>query len=243
MVLHPRCYKRMSEHLSDEHIIAYRGRKLAAADLLSASNHLAACATCRARAATPEELHAGYKAIRAVMDAEAGTLHLTYDEIAAYVDGQLRTEDNARVDLHVRECAACAADLEGIQALRRELETSRAIERSSGRFTAFWQTALSWRGALVLAGAAGCALLVVLLFQKPGQQNLNYRAQVSVPGVSPEARRPVESATIRDGNRLVTIAAGGVVSGLEALPDSDRAAVERVLAAKRVDASAASAVL
>ena len=127
----------MSEHLSDGQILAYRERKLAVADLLSASNHLAACVACRARVATPEELHAGLKAIRGVLEVEAGTSHLTYEEIAAYVDGQLRTEDEARVDLHVRDCAPCAADLQGIQALRNELETPRAIEKPRGRFADF----------------------------------------------------------------------------------------------------------
>jgi hypothetical protein len=121
-------------------------------------------------------------------------------------------------------------------------------ERPRSRLADFWQTALNWRGALVLAGAAACALLLVFLVPKPGRQNPNYRAQAeppktSVPAVSSEPGKSLAAATIRDGNRLVMIAAGGTVSGLDALPDSDRAALERVLAAKRVDAPAAIAGL
>lgn len=225
----------LSEHLSDENIVAYRGRRLAAAELLSASDHLAACAACRVRVSPPKELHDGFAAIRAVLDAEAHTSHLTYDEIALYVDGQLRTEDGARVERHARDCPPCAADLEGIQALRSELETPRAKERPRGRLADLWQTRLNWKGSLVLAGAAACALLLVFVIRGPAPR-----------AVAPEPRQSGQTATvnsIRDGKRLISIAAGGMVSGLDALSDSDRAALERVLAAKRVDAPASIAGL
>jgi hypothetical protein len=245
----------MTEHLSDEIILAYRRRSLAAAELLSASNHLAACADCRVRVSPPSVLHAGFAAIRTVLVAEANPSHLSYDEIASYVDGKLQSEDVARVELHARECPSCAADLKGIQALRNELEAPPARKSSWGKFAEFWQTGLNWKGSLVFAGAAGCALLLLFVVRGPNPQEANRRAQAQPPksaapaGVSagvPEPRQPVQTATadsIRDGNRLVSIAAGGTISGLEAIPDSDRTSLQRVLAANRVDAPAALAGL
>ena len=123
----------LSEHLSDESILAYRGRRLRAVELLSASQHLAACAACRVRVSPAKHLHDGIEAIRAVLVAEANPAHLTYDEISSYVDGPLRTEDEARVERHARECPACAAELKGIQALRNQLDGPQAKERSRGR--------------------------------------------------------------------------------------------------------------
>jgi hypothetical protein len=228
----------LSEHLSDETILAYRGRRLAAAELLSASDHVAACAACRVRVSPPKELHDGFEAIRAVLDAEANTAHLTYDEIAGYVDGQLRAEDGARVERHARECLPCGADLEGIRALRRELAAPRAKERPWGRWADLWRTGLNWKGPLVLAGAAGCALLLFLVVRGP-TPDPNRRAQTA----SPKAGQTATVNSIRDGNRLISIGAGGIISGLDAWPDSDRAALERVLTAKRVDAPAAIAGL
>jgi anti-sigma factor RsiW len=237
----------MSEHLSDENIEAYRGRRLPAAELLSASSHLAACEACRVRVSSPKELHRGFEAIRAVLDAEANTAHLTYDEIARYVDGQLPTEDGARVELHARECPPCADDIEGIQALRIELDAPPAKQRPWGRLADLWRTGLNWKGSLVLAGAAGCALLVVLVVRGPGPRGgASAGVSTGASTSAPEPRQPAQTATvnsIRDGKRLISIAAGGVITGLDGLSDSDRAALERVLAAKRVDAPASIAGL
>lgn len=214
-----------------------------AAELLSASDHLAACTACRLRVSATKELHDGFAAIRAVLDAEANTAHLTYDEIAGYADGPLRTEDGERVERHARECLACAADLEGIQALRNEIAAQRAKERPWGRLAELWHSGLNWKGSLVLAGAAGCALLLVWVVRGPGPQG---GASAGVSNSAPGPRPSAQTATvtsIRDGKRLISIGAGGTISGLDGLPDSDRAALERVLAAKRVDAPASIAGL
>jgi anti-sigma factor RsiW len=229
----------LSEHLSDENILAYRGRSLAAAELLRASDHLAACAACRVRVGPPIELHHGFEAIRAVLDAEANPAHLTYDEIAGYVDGQLRAEDGERVELHARECLPCAADLEGIQALRHDLAAPPVKEKPWGRLADLWHAALNWKGPLVLAGAAGCALLLFLVVRGPSPRG-------GTSAIAPEPRQSAQTATadsIRDGKRLISIGAGGMISGLDGLSDSDRATVERVLAARRVDAPASMAGL
>src|SRR5579872_2720868 len=115
--------RRMSPHLSEEQAVLYRSRSLAAIELLQVSQHLAECEVCPGRIASTTELYSGVECFRAVLDADAASLpHLTYEEIAAYVDQPVAGEDAAEIEKHVRNCASCAAELSEIESVRREME-------------------------------------------------------------------------------------------------------------------------
>jgi hypothetical protein len=105
-----------------------------------------------------------------------------------------------------------------------------SLELAAGREPAsrrsIWNWLLGGRGGLVLAGAAACALLAVVLFRPPVPPKGTV-AQVS----QPEKLRPM---MIRDGTRVVSIAANGTISGLEHLPDNDRVLLQHVLAEKQI---------
>jgi anti-sigma factor RsiW len=45
-------------------------------------------------------------------------------ELLAYLDGELSQQDRARVEAHLAECAACAAELERLQTLQQELDAT-----------------------------------------------------------------------------------------------------------------------
>ena len=217
----------MTPHLSEEQVALYRGRALAAAELLSASEHIAECEMCRGRIASPNELDVGVEALEAVLAAEAvESGHLEYHEIAAYVDRQLPDEEAAHVEMHARECASCARTLAEIEALRREIEVG---ETSSGwlqRILGFWRETLGWRGSFLLAGAAACALLVLLVVRQ-----------------APQTQPPIQAAEIKDGKRVIAIGTGGAVTGLDDLPPADRAALARAIITQQIEVPAALADL
>ena len=107
------------EHLSQEQVWAYHTRSLSGAQLLRVSDHPFQCEACRARILQDSDLGTAAAAVSARLQSETGGFtHLTYDEIAAYVDGQASGGEAEWVQLPARECAACAADLHEIQSLK-----------------------------------------------------------------------------------------------------------------------------
>src|SRR5581483_4373334 len=162
----------MMAHLNNEQIRAYHQRTLPAAELLDVSQHLGGCEACRALMAPRREVSLAVQAFQEKIRSGAGPLHLTYEEIEAYVDGTMAAPDRASVESHARECGSCAEDVEGIRALRRELQHPRTIPSPTKRWAAFWNSLLGWRGGLVLAAAA-CAVILMIALRTPAGQNRN----------------------------------------------------------------------
>jgi len=221
----------MSTHLSEEQLRLYRERALPPEPLLGVSNHLAVCPECRALLNSAAALHAGVAAFHSVLDAEIdAAAHLEYDEIASYVDSQLNLTQATRVETHLEECERCTSDVRELRALKQELESKGAAHSPWSRVAAFWKSAMTWQASAALAGAAACALLLVLLVRQPS-------------GNPAPANPPAGIASIRDGSRVIAIARAGHLSGLDSLADRDRAAVEKAFAAGRIEAPAATAGL
>jgi len=219
----------MTPHLSEEQAALYRNRSLAAAELLRASQHLAECEMCRARIASPSELHAGVEGFRAILDAEAADVsHLSYHEIAAYVDKRLTGEDAEQVEKHVQECRSCAHELAQIEAVKREIASGKPPGWAE-RISSLWRDTFAWRGAFALAGAAACGLLLLLVVRKPIPEAPSQQASAQPP-------RSRQAAGIQDGKRVIAVAPGGAVTGLEDLPDSLRASLAQAISSQRVEA-------
>ena len=223
----------MISHLTEEQVELYRARSLAAAELIGVSQHIAECEACRARIGSPGELYTGVEAFRAVLEGEAAVAeHLTYHEIAAYVDKQITGEDAAEIEKHARQCQSCAADIAEIEALKREIAPSPR----SGWFARLWEETFTWKGAFALAGAAACAAFVLVMVRKPVQESPREQASVQRP-------QPTPTAGIRDGPRVIAIAPGGTVTGLEDLPVSLQATLAQAITAQQIEAPAAMADL
>src|SRR5581483_9584032 len=137
-----------------------------------------------------------------------------------------------------RECGSCAEDVEGIRALRRELQHPRTIPSPTKRWAAFWNSLLGWRGGLVLAAAA-CAVILMIALRTPAGQNRNI-ADVAQQGakVSVNPGQPAPAGSIiRDGTRVFTVSENGRIEGLPIVAEADRAVLEKALVEKRVDAA------
>jgi len=222
----------MTPHLTEEQVRSYCERSLTAADLLRASSHIAECDSCRARIASSSDLHPGAQAFQTVLDTESVTpAHLTYDEIAAYVDGQLSGQEGVHVQTHARECSLCGNDIAQMEALKREIEPQHKTINWLDRMADFGRSVLTWKGSLALAGAAACVLFALFLVRQP----LDTPATARLPKPSLSAG---QVASIRDGTRTISVGADGTVSGLGALPESYRESLERVLAQREIQAPA-----
>ena len=118
----------MAEHLNQNQIEDYAGRKLSAAELLSLSDHLVECIPCRQQIEKAQGGDLNFFALRSeVFGAEpevvaaAAHMHPTVDRMAAYVDGGLAGEELQVVEDHLSGCEPCHLAVNDLGAFRDQV--------------------------------------------------------------------------------------------------------------------------
>ena len=134
-------------------------------------------------------------------------VHPGYDELEAYVDGQLDAVAREIVDTHVGSCRTCAEDLADLQAMKAALPAAHVSETSSAsNVTMPWVRVAQIAAAIVVVAGGALAMRQWI------QAN-----RVSTP----------ETAAIAAA--IVVVAAGATGAGLTA---DERAFVDGVLTAR-----------
>jgi anti-sigma factor RsiW len=211
------------EHLSEDQIVSYRARSLTASEVLHVSDHLAQCEACRVRASGQANVEAAAAAMRARLNSESEAFaHLTYEEMAAFVDGHAGAFQKGRVETHIGECPGCAAEVRGLRVVKSEIDPAPV---KGGRAWSGWRLALT-----LAAAAAGIVALGIAVRPHPSAP----RRVASLPRPIPPAPAPAGNI-IMDGARRISISPQGLVGGLDGIPDSIRLEVERSLVAQTVE--------
>ena len=98
-------------HLTQEELKGYETGKLAASALVAADRHLAECAACRYElrktTAAPE--------LPEIVREMGEPVHLTYDEMTAYVDAKIDDAARERMNEHAAICKSCSKELRDLQ--------------------------------------------------------------------------------------------------------------------------------
>ncbi|MBL8189001.1 MAG: zf-HC2 domain-containing protein [Acidobacteria bacterium] len=236
----------MNEHISDNLWNRYRKSALTVAELLQFDAHLQACVECQTRLAEHEQVANSFAALRtdlseALIEPKE---HLSYEELAAYLDHQLTPPDQARVETHLQSCKNCATEVEDLRDFQQELDAPIVANKSASPFRlmdwsqAWWQ-ALSWRWAMPLAAVAagllifwfGARMLRLGKVETPEQKEI---AKITEP--SPTAKIPSESliASVNDGASQITLDAAGNLGGLPALNSTQQQLVIAALKSGQV---------
>jgi anti-sigma factor RsiW len=98
----------MAAHLSDQLLQRYGASDLAPEELLALDQHLETCVDCRERllaqqlSALPHE-------------------HLAYEQMAAFVQGELSVEEHRQANAHLKRCAECAWQVSELRAFAATL--------------------------------------------------------------------------------------------------------------------------
>src|SRR6266508_4056652 len=82
------------------------------AELLAADDHFAVCEDCRRHASEPLQMDAVVSGLHAHLRAEAAALesdHLSYEQVAALVDGEIGDAEREALGSHLEICAPCSA--------------------------------------------------------------------------------------------------------------------------------------
>jgi anti-sigma factor RsiW len=234
----------MSEHLSAEHVARYGRRATSPAELLAVDDHVATCETCRQRLSETHDLQAALRSLRAdLAEAKTKPEHLSYEQLAAYLDDQLNDVDREIVDAHAEICSQCAAELHDLKAFKPTTEIPPPVPGPTlwDRFVAVW------RVPGYVAATAGVAVLVsisviTVSFQR---QVVGLRSQLSQLQQANNALQK-QAATVSELQAQVvqlrqafaaTVPSSSttVSPTLEALPLVYQQTVKRALSAQRVE--------
>jgi hypothetical protein len=114
----------MPEHLPSQMIELFVARKLAPADLLTAAQHLAACETCRAQSNQLRQTSVAIEYLHANFQEEfIEQGHISYEQLAAFVDASLNQTERQTISLHLTACAPCAKEAQELELLKNNLAT------------------------------------------------------------------------------------------------------------------------
>jgi hypothetical protein len=143
----------LAEHLTQNQIEGYVGQKLPPGDLLSLSDHLVECETCRKQI---EKLLGADQAFftlhSEVFGAESEgvstTVHPSSEQMAEYVDGVLTSEELHLVEDHLASCGPCELAINDLRIFRDEVapQLDREYQPAHGHTTpeSWWRHLVSF---------------------------------------------------------------------------------------------------
>jgi hypothetical protein len=109
----------MNGHFTEPLIEGYREQALPPLELLDADDHLAGCEICRQRLDDEQRLQTAGQSLRREL-ATTGLTHITYEQLALYVDGGLDQTDDEIVAGHLKLCEQCSSELNELRAFATE---------------------------------------------------------------------------------------------------------------------------
>lgn len=113
----------MSIHLTPQQIARYHQRQSSPAEARQVEEHAARCKECGRHLEVEAELQATFAALWAEFrPALRGVLrHLSYEQLAAVVDGTLAESERTGIAEHLHHCPRCAAEVDDLRAFKATL--------------------------------------------------------------------------------------------------------------------------
>jgi hypothetical protein len=227
-------------HLTSEQIQRFGERRMSPEELVSADQHLAECADCRATAGHAREAAANRLRQRMRREAERATDHLGALQMEALAHDAVTDEARAVAEAHLATCDACRRELSELKAYVEQLTVTRRTSTAEERWRARDEAARqgpanrasrglprkrSWftpgrRFAFVFAAMLLVAVSVPLVVR--GRSGGSTTASVVTAIVH-------GSVELRDGDLVIAQDEGGPVRGIDALPPAYQDAVRAAL--------------
>lgn len=122
-------YRDTKKHLSESEIKRYQHREMRPDELISASDHLAACTDCFERFHDPRIVEPAYEFAHNALEITGD--HLLYEQLAGYTDDTLDAPQREAVECHLAACEECEADLQSLFDLSALIDSRDHAPRSS----------------------------------------------------------------------------------------------------------------
>jgi hypothetical protein len=193
---------RARAHLQEIELRRYRRRQMEPDELLSANDHLAACAECYQDFGGEDVLESTYRFASSEMaDADRPiSEHLSYAQMAAYVDGQSSEPAHKETNDHLATCAQCREDVDELMQLSDELRSSGEVSPAMQiEKPAFWNRPVV-RLPLEIAAAAAAFIAVgwFLSSSLRGRVDDLSRETIELRRANHELRQQIEHKALQD---------------------------------------------
>ena len=244
----------MNEHLSPVVIQDYHRQKLTPADLLGVDDHLAECHECRrlVEFALKNDVLGIYSelASEAVVDQ-----HLTFEQMATYVDGLLTGEERRIIEDHLAACGECSPLVADLSAFRNEIapdldrEFRPANTAPGTEPESLWNRVVNALHAPIYKIPTWVYVPLLLLLAVSGwlvwraitRQTTTNIAITSPPtGLSPSTTpevSPVVIARLNDGGSTLALDTQGRLTGIDQWPSEYQKMAKDALTNLRVERS------
>jgi hypothetical protein len=249
----------LSDHLSQTQIQDYGRRPLPAAEWLSVSDHLSACEECRLKIEATVDNETVYLALKSgaldeakASPSTAGRRHLTFEMMAALVEGKVANEELQAASDHLAWCQDCETAVDDLREFKDqiavELEPENQLSPTGVAPESGWRrlvVAVSnfWPKSSMLAYGAALATLLLAAAGWLGWlalRRVNTPSKIITtlpsPSVSPSIppTGPLEGASmviarLNDGQGQVTLDRDGKLSGVDHLPQAYQQMIRRAL--------------
>jgi predicted anti-sigma-YlaC factor YlaD len=258
----------LSDHLNQTQIKGYGRRPLPAAEWLFVSDHLSVCEACRRRVEDLVDDEATYLALKSGVfdetDARSSSVeraHLTFEQMAGFIDEAVAAEDLQVVKDHLAWCEECETAVDDLRAFKDQVAPELERENrpppmgaaAEGRWRRLVAVMASFRPKSP-APVFGSALAIILLAAAGSLgwralQGSRARLEVVVtaptPSVSPsglpdstsEGASTAVIARLNDGGGQVTLDREGKLFGADHLPPAYRRMIERALTDQEIERS------
>ena len=141
------------QHLTMDQLAKYREGRLSGEPLLAADDHIAACGDCRSSllASSTAATQLSAVAQTLISTTDLSTFHLSYQDLQDHLEKKTSQERVALIETHLRECAACRAELQDLREFAASLKVTVMPSPKRNRY-------------LLLLPIAAAILMAVVLF-------------------------------------------------------------------------------
>lgn len=131
-------------------------------ELLTADDHIRVCAVCAERVRMESRPLAASLILQANMES-AEQEHLLYEEVEAYIDGEISGEDRELVELHLARCPHCSSQVAAARGVYVDAdETAAPRVQIRDKTFAFWRRS-AYRTAIWIVAALTVGLFFLWL--------------------------------------------------------------------------------
>lgn len=167
----------MTEHLSAQQVERYHKRKLSAQEMIYLDDHLAVCEECRSKVIGAVKLGLSVDSLRADFESSSLT-HITYEQLAAYVDDEIDSVGREIVESHLACCEQCSKEMRELMEISAGLPALTFREPPAQKPPSVWERTQSlWRLPsiripLQVAAAAAVIALAVWIAGLPSRKEI-----------------------------------------------------------------------
>jgi hypothetical protein len=251
----------LSDHLTQNQIENYRRRSLPAVDLLTVSDHLAFCETCRQQVQWALNSDAAYLSLRSelfdrtqLFSSPTAYGHLTFEQIVGKVDATLADEELQSVKDHLACCQQCVMAVDDLRVFKEQIEPELALpdqpsvldvtsETGWHRWFTLWPRSLAFGSALAALLLTVSGLLAWQAFKLTKKDTPSTAVMAPSPLPSepvPSGPNPVGTkavAMLNDGAGQVRLDQEGKLSGVDHLPPAYQQIVKNALSKQEFEKS------